>query len=302
MPVSTLRSAASGPPAAPVDGQRRGVIYAPPSPAWLLVLPLLLMLALFYLLPLVEVMRISVSDPSPGFENYERLIASSSLRRVLWTTLRIAAITTVLALAGGYLIAYVMIHATSKHRLWITAFVLIPFWVSVLVRAFAWLTLLRSEGVVNNALVGAGLITEPLALVRNEFGVLLGMAHYMIPYATLPLYANMAGIDPRLADASRSLGAGAFTTFRRVFLPLSMPGVIASGLLVFILSLGFLVTPAILGGGRVVMIAEYVRVQIMQTVRWGVGAMMATVLLMTVIFLLLALSRIVDVRRMFGAK
>jgi len=126
------------------------------------------------------------------------------------------------------------------------------------------------------------------------------MVHYMVPYAVLPLYAGMKGIDPALAAASRSLGAGPARTFVKVFLPLSLPGIFAAGLLVFVLSLGFLVTPAILGGGKVVMIAEYVRLQIFQTVRWGVGTMMASVLLLSVLALIALLSRVVDVRRLFG--
>ena len=273
-----------------------------PSSAWLLVLPLILMLGLLYVGPIASVLWLSVTDPSPGLDNYERLFRSEALQRVLWSTFRISALTTLFATMLGYLIAYTMLHASVRHRHWIMVFVLVPFWVSVLVRAFAWLTILRTEGVLNTALMSAGVIATPLDLVRNEIGVLIVMVHYMIPYAVLPLYANMQGIDQRVLNASRSLGASPWTTFVRVFLPLSAPGVAAASLLVFVLALGFLVTPAILGGGRVVMIAEYVRVQILQTVRWGVGTMMASVLLITVVFLLAIMSRVVDIRKLFGAK
>jgi putative spermidine/putrescine transport system permease protein len=273
-----------------------------PASAWLLVVPLLALLAVFFVLPLLSVLWISFSDPAVGLQNYARLAASEPMQRVLWTTLRVSAATTVLALLLGYLVAYVMVHAGPTHRLWITAFVLVPFWVSVLVRAFAWMTLLRTEGLVNTGLLSIGLIGEPLPLIRNEFGVLVGMVHYMVPYAVLPLYSNMKGINPALSDASRSLGAGPVRTFLNVFLPLSMPGIVSAGILVFIFCLGFLVTPALLGGGKVTMIAEYVRVQIFQTVRWGVGTMMASVLLVTVLGLLLLMSRIVDVKKLFGAQ
>ena len=293
-----MLSAAS--PAATVPGPWRGARLAGSS--WLLVLPMLAALGALYVAPLLDVLWISVTDPAPGLGNYHRLLVSEPLRRVLWTTLRLSAITAAVALVLGYLVAYAMLHAGRRHRIWIAAFVLVPFWVSVLVRAFAWLTLLRTEGLVNRALLAGGLIAQPLALVRNELGVLIGMVHYLIPYAVLPLYATMAGIDPRLEAASRSLGAGPLHGFLRVFLPLSLPGVVAAGLLVFILGLGFLVTPAILGGGRVVMISEYVWVQIFQTTRWGVGTMMASCLLLTVLVLLASLSRVVDVRQMFGAK
>ncbi len=273
-----------------------------PEAAWLLVAPLLLTLAFLYMAPLVNLLRISVTDPAPGLENYRHLLTNAGMRRVLWATLRVSAITAALALLLGYLVAYVMLHAGRWHLLWITAFVLVPFWVSVLVRAFAWLTLLRTEGLVNRALLGLGLIASPLALVRNELGVLIGMVHYMIPYAILPLYANMRGIDPKLVLASRSLGASPLRSFMRVFLPLSMPGIVAAGTLTFILSLGFLVTPALLGGGRVVMVSEYIRLQIFQTVRWGIGTMMAACLLFVVLLLLAVLSRVVRVRDLFGAQ
>ncbi len=270
--------------------------------SWALVLPLLAALGVLYLAPLGRVLWISVSDPTLGFGNYARLIASDSMQRVLWTTLRLSSVTTLVTMAAAYLVAWTMLHAGPRHRVWIAGFVLVPFWVSVLVRAFAWLTLLRQEGLINNALMEAGLIAAPLSLVRNEFGVVVGMVHYLIPFAVLPMFANMRGIDAALVPASRSLGAGPLQSFVRIFVPLSLPGIVAAGLLVFILALGFLVTPAILGGGRVVMISEYVRVQIFQTVRWGVGTMMASCLLLTVLLLLAAMSRAVDLRQMFGAR
>jgi putative spermidine/putrescine transport system permease protein len=150
-------------------------------------------------------------------------------------------------------------------------------------------------------LIDAGLIDEPLALVRNETGVLIGMVHVMLPYAILTLYANMLGIDTGLVAAARSLGASRLQAFRMVFLPLTRPGLIGAGTLVFILSLGFFVTPALLGGGKVLMIAEYVAIQINDTLRWGLGTMLAATLMISVLGALWALSRVIDVRRLFGA-
>jgi putative spermidine/putrescine transport system permease protein len=147
----------------------------------------------------------------------------------------------------------------------------------------------------------AGLIDEPLALVRNETGVLIGMVHVMLPYAILTLYANMLGIDTGLVAAARSLGASRLQAFRMVFLPLTRAGLIGAGTLVFILSLGFFVTPALLGGGKVLMIAEYVAIQINDTLRWGLGTMLAATLMISVLGALWALSRVIDVRRLFGA-
>src|SRR5258708_33221144 len=134
--------------------------------------------------------------------------------------------------------------------------VLVACWISIRGRSFAGLRLVGGEGPVNGLLVWSGVIDEPLALVRNETGVLIGMIHVMLPYAILTLYANMRGIDLGLVAAARSLGASRLQAFRMVFLPLTRPGLIGAGTLVFILSLAFYVTPALLGGRRVLMVAE----------------------------------------------
>jgi putative spermidine/putrescine transport system permease protein len=180
------------------------------------------------------------------------------------------------------------------------AILLIAFWISVLVRSFAWLMLLGHNGLLNNALIATGLISEPLPLMRNELGVLIGMTEYMVPYAILPLLANMQGIDPRVTSASRSLGASNVQTFFRVFLPLTRPGILAASLLVFISSLGFYVTPAILGGGKVQMIAEYISVQLLVTVRWGTAAMLATLMLASVLALMYVLNRFMKLSTIFA--
>ena len=267
---------------------------------WLLILPALLLVLVFYVAPIVQVLAISVSEPEPGFANYERLLTSEGVQRVIITTLRICLITTALALLLGYAMAYAITLASPRARSWWMLAVLVPLWISVLVRAFAWVTLLRRQGLVNNTLMQAGAITEPLALVWNEFGILVGMVHYMVPFAVLPMLAAMREIDPRLLAAARGLGATRGQVFRQVFLPLSMPGVIAAGVLVFIFSLGFYITPAILGGGKTLMVAEWISLQILDLIRWGLGTMMATMLVLTILVTLLVFSRIVDLRRMFG--
>ena len=268
---------------------------------WCLVMPAVLMMVGLYFFPLAKVLWISVTDPTPGFGNYAKLITSESVHKVLIVTARICVITTAVTLALGYVLSYAMVQAKGAWLRGLTFFVLLPLWISVLVRAFSWVTLLRSNGVINQALMSAGLISEPLTLLRNEFGVIVGMVHYMVPFAVLPLYSNMRGIDLRLIAAARLLGASPWKAFRRIFLPLSLPGVVSSVVLVFIFSLGFDVTPALLGGGRVFMIAEYIGVQITQTINWGLGTMLATLLLVCILTLMAALGRIVDMRKLFGA-
>jgi putative spermidine/putrescine transport system permease protein len=270
--------------------------------AWLLIAPALLLVGVIYFLPLLRVLATSVLEPEPGLGNYAMLFTSPPIQRVLGTTLRICVFTTTITLVLAYVVAYVLTHASPTAQRLMMLGVLLPLWMSVLVRAFAWVTLLRRQGLVNNALMGMGVIDEPLALMWNEIGVTIGMVHYMLPLGILPLWAAMRDIDGRVLSASRGLGASATQTFLRVFLPLSLPGVIGSGLLVFIFSLGFFVTPAILGGGKTIMIAEYINVQVHESLRWGVGTMLATTLVATIFGLMFALSRIVDLRTLFGAK
>ncbi len=272
-----------------------------------MMLPAALLLIVFYLQPLMGVLWVGFTETdararSLPFGNYELLFTDPAVQRIFWNTARIGSITTVLTVLGGYLVAYAMTRARTRERAWMLGCVLLPFWLSVLVRGFAWLMLLGRNGLLNQALIGAGLIDDPLILMRNETGVMIGMVHYMMPYAVLPLLANMQGIDPRLEQAARGLGAAPGQAFRRVFLPLSLPGMVGAGVLVFVLSLGFFIIPALLGGGKVVMIAEYIDVAIQQTLRWGLATMMAGSLLLAVFRVLFIVSRIVDIRQVFGAK
>jgi len=219
---------------------------------------------------------------------------------VIGTTLRVCAMTTALALLLGYALSYVIALARpAVQRYWLLV-VLVPLWISVLVRAFAWVTLLRQQGLVNQGLQAVGLVDEPLRLVWNEFGIVVGMVHYMVPYAVLPMLAGMREIDPRLLAAARGLGASRRAAFLRVFLPLSLPGLVAAGVLVFIFSLGFYITPAILGGGKTLMAAEWIKLQILDLVRWGMGTMLATVLVVATLATLVLFSRVVDLNRLFG--
>jgi putative spermidine/putrescine transport system permease protein len=267
---------------------------------WLLILPAFLLLLGFYVAPIVKVLLISFTDPEPGLQNYERLFTSASVQRVILTTLRICLITTALALLLGYALAYAITKASPQAKRWWLLAVLVPLWISVLVRAFAWVTLLRRQGLVNNTLMEIGIIQEPLQLVWNELGIIIGMVHYMVPFAVLPMLASMQEIDPRLLAAARGLGASRREVFLRVFLPLSKPGVIAAAVLVFIFSLGFYITPAILGGGKTLMVAEWISLQILDLIRWGLGTMMATILVLTILVTLAIFSRLVNLKRVFG--
>lgn len=270
------------------------------APGWLLVAPFLLLLLVLYLGPILNILWLSLTDPSPGLGNYHKLVTSDSLVRIIWTTMRICFVTTVFSVLIGYCIAYAMVHTHEQRRSLMLALLLISFWISVLVRTFSWLMLLGNNGLVNASLEAMNVISEPIAFVRNELGVLIGMVHYMVPYAVLPLLANMQGLDPRLVQASRNLGASGTQTFLRVYMPLTRPGLVAASLLVFILSLGFYVTPAILGGGKVLMVAEYISVQLLITLQWGTAAMLAALMLFGVMALLYIMSRFMKLSTAFG--
>jgi putative spermidine/putrescine transport system permease protein len=267
-----------------------------------LAIPASLFLAIFFLVPIASVLAISVTDPTPGLQNYALLFTRPSVQRVILTTLQICGITTLASVAIGYLIAYVLIHSRPRTQQWMVALVLVPFWTSVLVRSFAWLMLLGDNGPLNQGLMALHIISEPLGLVRSRFGVCVGMVHYMIPYAVLPLLAQMRGIDDRVMLAARGLGARRGAVFRRVYFPMTLPGVASATILVFIFSFGFYITPAILGGGKVVMIAEYVSVQLLQVLAWGVATMMAVTLVAIVLATLLLAGRVVNLREMLEAR
>ncbi|WP_226576098.1 ABC transporter permease [Acuticoccus sediminis] len=285
-----------------------------PDAYWLLVAPALVLIAAFYLLPLLGILQLSVREFDGEGEasvlgNYALLFSDAGIQRMLWRTVRVCAITTVLTVGCGYVLAYAMVTVGTRQRALLLSAVLLTFWLSVLIRAFAWTILLGTGGpaeTVVNALVrpfvALGAVDAPVRLIRTEAGVVIGMVHAMVPYAVLPLFANMRGIDRGLVLAARGLGATRWGAFRRVWMPLSMPGVIAALILIFVFSLGFYVTPALLGGGKVVMVAEYVRISLEQTLRWGLAAMLASTMLIATLALALLMGRVVDVRTMTGAK
>ncbi len=267
---------------------------------WILVLPFLVLVGALFLGPIVNILWLSVSEPTPGLGNYTELFTSDSLGRIIWTTVRICVICTAISVALGYSIAYAMVHAADGARNKMLGLLLMSFWISVLVRAFSWLMLLGRNGVVNNGLEALGIISQPISFMRNELGVLIGMVHYMVPYAVLPILASMQSMDGRVVQASRSLGATGAQTFWRVYLPLTRAGIVAAALLVFIINLGFYVVPAVLGGGKVLMVAEYVSVQVLVTLQWGTAAMLAALMLFGVLALLFVMSRFMKLSTVFG--
>lgn len=260
--------------------------------------PLLLFLAIAYLWPFLGVVKWSFTLPEPGLGRYGALLTDPLVQSVFVRTLRICLVVTAASVVAAYAIAVVWVRGTPAQRMAAEFCILIPFWISVLTRAFGWVALLSNRGLINTWLQGIGFISEPLALVRNEFGVIIGMTHFLTPFAVFPLASAMRNLDDRVLLAARGLGASRIRTFWTIFVPMTASGIIGAAAIVFVFALGFFVTPAILGGGRSVMVAELVYLRIFQSPDWGLGAAISVVLVLFVGALMALLFRYVRPRQL----
>lgn len=242
----------------------------------LLAAPVLVLLAACFVYPLLHFVLLGADH---DFLAWRTLAGGDALYlAVFWLTLRIAFATAALCLVLGYPLAYFLATAAEPWRSIVFAFVLLPFWTSLLVRTYAWIALLGRNGVINRALIDLGLIERPLPLLYNFGGVLIGIVHVLLPYMVFPVYAALARIDPGMALAAEGLGARGGAVFRRILLPLSANGIFAGAALVFTLSLGAFVTPALLGGGRIIMIANLIQQEVSQFIDWPLASALAVVL------------------------
>lgn len=258
---------------------RRGPLLAGLNGRSALVIPALLAVAVLFGWPVSRLLVRSLSDPSWGWQNYQALWRSPVYVLVLWNTVVISGTVTLLCLLIGYPLAFAMAQAGDRMRRLLIFIVLLPFWTSVLVRTFAWMVLLQRNGLVNKVLLEMGVTAEPLRLVYNRAGVLIGMTHVLLPFMVLPLYAVMRRIDPNLRSAASSLGAPPVQSFLRVYLPLSLPGIVTGCVLVFVSGLGYYITPALLGGPGDLMVAQVIETQVAEFGRWGFAGALAVVLL-----------------------
>lgn len=264
-----------------------------------LALPALLLVGLVALLPTAWLFGLSlVEGESLSLAHYRRLLTEESYRRIFWTTFEIAAVVTLLAAVLGYPLAYWLARLPERWAGLGLVLVLVPFWTSLLVRTYAWLVLLQRRGLVNQWLLALGLIEEPLRLVHNWTGTVIGMLHILLPFLVLPTYASLKAIDPAYPAAAASLGASPVRAFWTVLFPLSLPGFLAGCLLVFVLALGFYVTPAILGGGRVLMVAMKVQENAGLYLDWGAASALAVVLLLATLLIFALLARLVPIERL----
>jgi ABC-type spermidine/putrescine transport system permease subunit I len=248
----------------------------------MLAAPGIAFIVLAFVVPVALILAQSVLGPGLTLAYYRRLFSAPEYLTVFGISFEIALLTSVISMIASYPVAYLLVIARPSVRAVMLATILLPFWTNLLIRCYAWMLLLQTTGVVNQLLVGwLHILTAPAALVFNMTGVIVGMVHYLIPINILVLYSVMKGIDMRLVQAAKGLGANPLRAFVGVFVPLSMAGVRAAATLVFVISLGFFVTPALLGGRREITVAMLVSTYFSDVMNWGFGSALATVLLVT---------------------
>lgn len=253
--------------------------------AWLLA-PGLLVLLIAFIGPVGWLLSRAFTQPTIGFENFVALWTHPIYLRVIGNTVMISAIVTPICVILGFPMAHAITYAGPRLQRTLIFIVLLPFWTSLLVRTFATLILLERDGPLNQFLLGIGLISHPLPLVYNLAGLLIGAVQVLLPFVIFPLYAAMLKVDPALMPAALTLGARPARAFLRVYLPLTLPGLMTGATLVFISVLGYFVTPAMLGGVRQLMVAQLIQDQIGEFGNWGLaGALALIVLLVTALLL-----------------
>ena len=233
--------------------------------------------------------------------NYQKMLEYKSYLRVFRATFNVSFLTTFLCILIGYPLAYFLSQAPKKYVGIFMLAVLLPFWTSLLVRTYAWLVLLQRKGLINNFAIDLGIWEAPIKLAHNLNGTLIGMVHIMLPFLILPLYAAMRRIDRHVLQAAANLGANPIQAFWRIFVPLSLPGVVAGSLIVFVLCLGFYVTPAVLGGGKVILVSMQITAILEDQFNWGAASALGVVLLVATFVVLLLASRFLKLDKvMFG--
>lgn len=240
-----------------------------------------LALATLYFVPIVRMLSFGFVKAEVGvsLEAFQRVFGSEFYVYVIFNTVRISAIVTFVCAVLAYPVSYLMIQVNGRVLQLVLFCVMLPLWMSVVVKTYAWLVILQQNGIVNAVLQGLGVVDRPLSLVFGDFAVIIGSIHMMLPFMILPIYAALRRIDPSYYKAATGLGAKPSRAFLHVILPLSLPGMAAGSLIVFVLELGFFVTPAILGGGRVLMIAPIIQKQVDSFSNWGLVAILSVILL-----------------------
>lgn len=234
-------------------------------------------------------------------ERFAAVLAADAVSNALTTTLVIATLVTLAVLIISYPIAFYMAHRGGLRFTLVLFCIIVPYFTSIIVRTYAWMVLLGRNGLINDTLMRLGLVEQPLDLLYTKTAVVIGMVYVLLPYMVLTLFATMKSIDPSLMRAARGLGAGSAYAFRRVYLPLSLHGVVSGSLIVFILAIGFFITPALMGGPTDVMIAMLIERSVEITLDWPSAAVMSLVLLALTLALYAVYYRVTDLQKMMGS-
>ncbi|MCJ8507170.1 ABC transporter permease [Rhizobium lemnae] len=253
--------------------------------------PALLLIILFFVTPVLGLLLRSVTEPELGLQNYAELIGSGTYMRIFANTFLVAGVVTALSVVIGYPVAWALVVMPRYWSQVVFAIIILSMWTNLLARTYAWMVLLQRTGVINKTLMGLGLIDTPLTLVNNLVGVTIGMTYIMLPFVILPLVGVIRSIDPAILRAGALCGANRLQCFTHILLPLSLPGVAAGALMVFVMALGYYVTPALLGGTANMMLAEMIAQFVQSLVNWGMGGAAAFVLLVVTLLLYAVLLR-----------
>ncbi|RWN02670.1 MAG: ABC transporter permease [Mesorhizobium sp.] len=263
-------------------------------------LPALILIALFFVVPVVALLLRSVTEPVPGLQNYAILFGDGTYARVFFNTFLVATVVTAVTVIVAFPVAWMLAIMPPALGSIVFGIIILSMWTNLLTRTYAWMVLLQRTGVINRTLMDIGLISEPLPLINNLTGVTIGMVYIMLPFMILPLVGTLRAIDPMTLRAAALCGASPFDAFRRILLPLSLPGIAAGGLMVFVMSLGYFVTPTLLGGTSNMMLAAMIAQMIQSLLNWGLGSAAAFILLLVTMALYALQLRLVGAKRMTG--
>lgn len=290
--MSAIPTALPAPGPAPTGwSERSGFSY---------VLPALLLVATFFVLPVAALLLRSVTEPEPGLGNYAQLFGSTTYLRIFLNTFLVAGLVTLISVIVGFPVAWMLAIMPRPAARVVFAVLILSMWTNLLARTYAWMVLLQRTGVINKTLMSLGIIDQPLALVNNLTGVTIGMTYIMLPFVILPLVGVIRAIDPATLQAAALCGATRTQALRLVLLPLALPGIVSGGLMVFVMSLGYFVTPALLGGTANMMLAELIAQFVQSLVNWGMGGAAAFVLLAVTLAIYALQLRLFGSRKMTG--
>ena len=269
--------------------------------SWMLLILPALFLIVFMFIPLIQIFKLSITDANNSFtlDAYIKFFKSSIYLKVIFLTFKVSIVVTLLCLLLGYPVAYAMTKCSKRVSSLIMIAVMIPFWTSLLVRTYAWMIILQSNGVINNLLMKVGLINEPLQLMHNTTGVYIGMTHILLPYMILSLFPVLSGIDRNYIMAAQNLGANKFLAFLKIYLPLSIQGIAAGSILVFVMGIGYFITPSLLGGSNDAMISQLIQVQVSKLLNWQFSSAVSIILLFISVIVLYVSKKLMKVNKLW---